>query len=126
MINTLIQLAFIESIRGNYERSVEFLSDALELCDQAKDVRFKRILYGNLGERFLMMGNWDKAEENLLMNVELNEKAKDEINLCRGLLSLGYVYFLKRKFKESVALWLSGKAAGTRRGRTNVLLLLNF
>ncbi|MGB8657480.1 MAG: sigma 54-interacting transcriptional regulator [Candidatus Zixiibacteriota bacterium] len=105
MISALSKLAFIESIKGNYPRSVEFLSDALKCCDQMKDDRHKTILYGNLGARFLMMGRWDKAEENLLLNIELNEKAGDEINLCRGLLSLGYVYFLKREFGQSGTAW---------------------
>ncbi len=101
IINTLSKLAFIEAMKGNYQRSVKFLSDALEYCNQTDQIVHKAILYGNLGDRFLMMGKWNEAEENLLRNIELNEKANDEVNLCRGLLSLGYIYFLKREFKLS-------------------------
>ncbi len=101
MINTLNQLAFIESSKGNYSKSVELLYEALGYCDQVKEERCRTILHGELGARFLVMGRWDKAEENLLLNIELNENAGDEINLCRGLLSLGYVYFLKREFRQS-------------------------
>jgi DNA-binding NtrC family response regulator len=101
IIATLNQLAYIESIRGNFFKSVELLHDALGYCDQVHDERYKTILHGELGRRFTLMGKWDKAEENLSMNVELNKKAEDEISLCRGLLSLGYVYFLKKRYKES-------------------------
>ena len=45
-----------------------------------------------------MIGNWKEAEKNLLMNTELNQRAENELDLCRGLLSLGYIYFLKREF----------------------------
>lgn len=97
----LSKLSYIESIRGNYLKSIEYLQDAIAYSHKAEDSGKKAILYGNLGERYLITGNWKEAERNLLSNIGLNRQANDELNLCRGLLSLGYVYFLKRKFSKA-------------------------
>ena len=101
LISALSKLAFIESIKGNYGRSVEFLQDALKYCDQANDETSKVVLYGNLGARYTLMGRWKEAEENLRLNVKLNEENEDDINLARGLLSLGYVCSQQRDFKKA-------------------------
>jgi two-component system NtrC family response regulator len=101
IIDCLSRLSQVEFIRGNYTKSIEYLQDALGYSYKAEDFKKKAIIYGNLGQRFLMIGNWNEAERNLLLNTGLNRQAKDELNLCRGLLSLGYIYFLKREFTKA-------------------------
>ncbi|HEX9912138.1 MAG TPA: tetratricopeptide repeat protein, partial [candidate division Zixibacteria bacterium] len=101
VISCLSRLSNIEVIRGSYSKSIEYLQDALLYANKLGDSRRKAFLYGNLGQRFTMIGSWKKAERNLLLNTGLNRQAANEINLCRGLLSLGYVYFLKREFKKA-------------------------
>ena len=98
IISCLSRISNIEAIKGNYSKSIEYLQDALFYAGKSGESKQKAFLYGNLGERFLMIGNWKEAEKNLLLNIELNRQADNEINLCKGLLSLGYVYFLKREF----------------------------
>lgn len=98
IINCLSKLSNIEFISGNYPKSLEYLRDALLFADKAGEHKKKAILYGNLGVKLSLTGNWKEAERNLLLNIELNRQTADELNLCRGLLSLGYVYFLKREF----------------------------
>lgn len=98
VIRCLSRLSNIEFIKGNYSRSIEYLQDALMYGDKVGEPKKKAFLYGNLGERFLAIGKWNEAEKNLLLNIELNRQAENEINLCKGLLSLGYIFFLKRAF----------------------------
>jgi DNA-binding NtrC family response regulator/predicted negative regulator of RcsB-dependent stress response len=101
VISCLSRLSNIEAIRGSYSKSIEYLQDALLYANQLGDSKKKAFLYGNLGDRFLMVGKWKEAERKLLLNTGLNRQAGNEINLCKGLLSLGYVYFLKREFKKA-------------------------
>jgi len=101
VISCLSRLSNIEAIRGNYSKSIEYLQDALLYANKLGDSKKKAFLYGNLGQRFTMIGSWKKAERNLLLNTGLNRQAGNEINLCKGLLSLGYIYFLKREFKKA-------------------------
>jgi len=101
VINCLSRLSQTEALRGNYSRSVEYIQDALAFAQKVSEPRVPASLHGNLGERFLMMGNWTEAERNLELNISLNRQTEDELNLCRGLLSLGYIYFLKREFAQA-------------------------
>jgi len=94
----LSRLSQIEFIKGNYSRSIEYIHDAIGYAEKGMEPDKRAFLYGNLGVRLLMIGNWKEAEKNLLMNTELNQCAENELDLCRGLLSLGYIYFLKREF----------------------------
>jgi transcriptional regulator with PAS, ATPase and Fis domain len=105
LLSALSKLAFIESIRGNLVRSIELLRDALEICDKTNDEKDKGILCGNLGARLALIGRWEEAEENLRFNVEFNERSKDGANLVRGLLSLGYLLCLKRRFGDAADLY---------------------
>ncbi len=105
VVSTLSKLAFIESIGGSLSRSVELLQDALKVCDEAKDERCTGILHGNLGAKYTLIGSWEQAEENLRLNVEFNEKRNEGTNLARGLLSLGYLQYLKRKFRDATSLY---------------------
>jgi tetratricopeptide (TPR) repeat protein len=97
-IGCLSRLANIEFIKGNYFKSIEYLQDALAWANETTGGHERASLCGNLGVMFLMIGRWHEAEKNLLLNIELNRQAGNEINLCKGLLSLGYIYFVKRKF----------------------------
>ena len=101
VINCLSRLSNIEYIKGSYSKSIEYLQDALSFVDKAGQPEKKAFLYGNLGQMFLKIGNWKKAERSLLLNTGLNRQAGNEINLCKGLLSLGYIYFLKREFTKA-------------------------
>lgn len=101
IIDCLSQLSHIEFIKGNYSKSVEYIQDALTYAEKGMEPKKRAFLYGNLGRMLLMMGNWREAEKNLLLNIELNRQAENEFDLCRSLLSLGYVHFLKRKFKKA-------------------------
>ncbi len=101
VISCLSRISNIETIRGDYSKSIEHLQDALFHASNLGESKQKAFLYGNLGERFLMLGNWKEAERNLLLNTGLNRQAENEINLCKGLLSLGYVYYLKREFTKA-------------------------
>ncbi len=97
----LSRLSQIEFIKGNYSKSIEYIRDAIEYAEKAVEPENRAFLYGNLAERLLMTGNWKEAEKNLLLNTALNQRAENELDLCRGLLSLGYVHFLKRGFAKA-------------------------
>lgn len=101
LISCLSRLSNIEYVKGNYLESVEYLQEAIAWTANVREPKKKAFLHGNLGERFLMMGNWREAEKNLLLNIALNRELENEINLCKGLLSLGYLYFLSREFLKA-------------------------
>ncbi len=102
IVDTLSRLGQIDFIKSNYTKAVDYTLEAIEYSNKIGDSKKTAILLGNLGVRYTLMGRWKEAEENLRLNVKLNEENQDKINLTRGLLSLGYVMYLRRKFKDTL------------------------
>ena len=100
-VDALSRLGQIDFIKSNYAKAIDYTLEALEYTKKTGNKRKTAILLGNLGVRYTLMGRWKEAEDNLKLNVKLNEESRDEINLARGLLSLGYVCYLQRDFKKA-------------------------
>jgi len=97
--NKLAQIFFIQA---EFDRSIECLNQATEHVKKIKDGQLMIArLSGNLGRIFLLMGEWTKASKNLHDSIRQNELIKNEISICRNLLSLGYASYQQRKFKEA-------------------------
>jgi two-component system response regulator AtoC len=101
IIETYNELARLCFVRSDFNRAVEYINDALDYCDKIKDERMKARLMGNLGTVYMIKDEWQQSRKNLLVSLELNTKHKDEINICRCFLSLGYVSVLLREFSKA-------------------------
>jgi len=101
VIDTYNELARICFMRSDFHRAIEYINDALPYCDRIKDERMKAQLKGNLGTTYMIKDKWQQAKKNLLASLELNTKHRDQINICRSLLSLGYVSVLFREFSKA-------------------------
>jgi transcriptional regulator with PAS, ATPase and Fis domain/tetratricopeptide (TPR) repeat protein len=97
--NKLAQVFFIQA---EFERAVEALSAASEHAQKTTSgsVMQSRIS-GNLGRIHLLLGEWDKATRCLQESIQQNEPAKNELSICKNLLSLGYAAALQRKFEQA-------------------------
>jgi transcriptional regulator with GAF, ATPase, and Fis domain len=101
IIDTYNELARICFIRSDFNRAIEYVNDALDYCEKIKDGRMKARLIGNLGTIYMIKDKWQQAKQNLLSSLELNKIHKKEIEICRCLLSLGYVSVLLREFSQA-------------------------
>jgi DNA-binding NtrC family response regulator/uncharacterized protein HemY len=101
IIETYNELARLCFVRSDFNRAIEYINDALDYCDKIKDQRMKAQLMGNLGTIYMIKDEWQQSRKNLLVSLELNTKHKDEINICRCFLSLGYVSVLLREFSKA-------------------------
>lgn len=103
IIDTYNELARICFMRSDFHRAIEYINDALEYCERTKDERMKAQLMGNLGTIYVIKDEWQQAKRNLLASLKLNKLHKNQINICRCLLSLGYVSVLLREFSKAEA-----------------------
>lgn len=101
IIKTYNELARIYFTRSDFSRAIEYLNDGLEYCSEIKDDELIARLSGNLGTICMIKDEWQLAKRNLLTSLRLNRSHKNQINICRCLLSLGYVSILLREFKEA-------------------------
>ena len=101
IIKTYNELARIYFTKSDFSRAIEYLHDGLEYCKQTNDDRRKARLSGNLGTIYMIRDEWKLAQKNLLASLELNTKYREEINMCRCLLSLGHLSVLLGEFSKA-------------------------
>ncbi|MGB7062404.1 MAG: sigma 54-interacting transcriptional regulator [Candidatus Zixiibacteriota bacterium] len=95
------ELARICFLRSDFSRAIEYINDALDFCRRTSDQKMAARLHGNLGTILMLKDRWAEAEKSLLSSLEANQALKDDINVCRSLLSLGNLSCLARKSGES-------------------------
>ncbi|MFH1336750.1 MAG: sigma 54-interacting transcriptional regulator [Candidatus Zixiibacteriota bacterium] len=102
MAETYNKLAQVFFIQAEFDRAIEALGTASEHAQKTplSSVMISRIS-GNLGRIHLLLGEWDKATRRLQESILQNEPAKNELSVCRNLLSLGYAASQQRKFEEA-------------------------
>ncbi len=109
VISSYNKLAGICHFKSEYSKAIEFLNEAIAICKRINDRKTLARLLGNTGEVYRLLGKWDEAEEYLVLNIKANQENGDEINLARGELSLGYIYYLKRNFEKAEELYHQAK-----------------
>jgi DNA-binding NtrC family response regulator/uncharacterized protein HemY len=97
-------LARIYFIKCDFEKSIEHLNEAKELSEKVGNCKMTALLSGNIGRIYALLGDWGKAEKNLEISLEFNQRNGDELSLCKDLLSLGFTSCLKRDFHRSEGL----------------------
>jgi len=96
--NTIARIFFMKS---EFEGAIKYLDEAKELSEKIGDLRMSAVASSNLGRIYTLTGKWEKAEENLLISLKSNQTKCNELNLCRSLLSLGFLCCLKREFQKA-------------------------
>jgi len=86
--------------KARYDLAIEYLNDGLEYCEELQDQNLSASMTGNLGTVYMIVDRWEKAKQNLLNSLELNRICKNESNVCRSYLSLGYLSILLREFPK--------------------------
>jgi DNA-binding NtrC family response regulator len=84
-----------------FSKAIEYLNEARELSRSECDHLMEAKIAGNLGRIHILLGKWEKAEEEILISLKANIKSGDAISICRDQLSLGYVLTFQREFAQA-------------------------
>ena len=104
MVNCYNLIAQICFAKCDFEKSTEYLHKAKELSEKVGDIRMAALIGGNLGRVYTLLGNWRQAEESLEISLRFNQTNGAELGLCKDLLSLGFLSFLKEDYLRSSSL----------------------
>ena len=85
-------MANLKEIAENIKKNK--LDKALNLCDECEDINNQHIISNFKGVIYLIKGNLESSEENLLKSLKINPKFEDAIK------NLYLVYLKKKLFKE--------------------------
>lgn len=91
-------LARILFTKADFKKALEYLGEARDLVHSIKDSWMEAKIMGNMGRIHSLLGNWKKAEEELKVSLQANQERDNAIGQCRDLLSLGYLFILRREF----------------------------
>jgi len=101
IVNSYNLLARIFFVKCDLAKSVEYLKEAKDLSEKIGDFKTNALISGNLGRVYTLLGEWEKAEEELQISLQAHSTKRDAIGLCRDQLSLGYVFSLRREFNTA-------------------------
>nr|MBN2278249.1 sigma 54-interacting transcriptional regulator [candidate division Zixibacteria bacterium] len=99
MVGALNGLGKLAYIRGDFSKSIEFITEAIELS-RGDNIRMAELI-GNLGRIELLAGGWQNAEDHLGTALKLAGELNQPLSIARGYLSLGHLYLRQRKFNQS-------------------------
>ncbi len=97
----LNRLAGVHFFRGDLNRSLEYLLNAVESAKGAGDKKRLAYLFGNIGRVYTLLGKLGQAEDNIRMNIELSHEFDNDTDLARAYLSLGYIQTQQGKFDSA-------------------------
>lgn len=96
--NTIARINFL---RSDFPKALELLREALQSSVKIKEDKLIAHFTSNLGRVYTLLGQWEKAEENLFIGLKYYQEKKVELNISRDKLALSYLLLLRREFKEA-------------------------
>ncbi|MCJ7507401.1 MAG: sigma 54-interacting transcriptional regulator [candidate division Zixibacteria bacterium] len=119
------RLARICFIKGEYDRALGYLNEALEIALGINQPKLVGNLFCNIGTVNLRLGNLKEANEKLLSALDISEQINDQDNIARFYLSLGYVSFHQRKFEQAEKFYQKAESIIEKRGLTRELAIFH-
>ncbi|MEW6013702.1 MAG: sigma 54-interacting transcriptional regulator [Candidatus Zixiibacteriota bacterium] len=99
--DALNRLAGILFRKGDFEASLRYLLEAVEAARRINDNRRLAYLFGNIGRVYTFLGKLSAAEENIRLNIELSTQFRDDLEIARAYLSLGYLQMQRERLEEA-------------------------
>lgn len=87
--------------KADYSNALSVLLDAIQIAKRQKDSEKLAYMMGNIGRIYSFMGDFDKAEKHMLINIEMSHEIGKTIELARAYMSLGYLYIQKANYKKA-------------------------
>jgi signal transduction histidine kinase len=91
-IDIYFDLAKIYTKSGNYVASRKNFLKVIALCEQADNLKMKRLAYTGLGDLYSLMNDFEKAAEYNFKGIQLSQKNHDVKEECNGYRQLAALY----------------------------------
>ena len=98
-------LGLIEFAGGNWQRSREFLEEALSIGERLRSEQLCRVASMNLGNTLWKLGEWETALVHFRRNLEMSEADGDLWNLVTAYSNVGVVEYGRGNFHAAAELF---------------------
>ncbi len=96
------RLGVIALEKNEFKNAISYLEPLTKLKDSQYAYLSKSSIFQNLGLCYNHLGEFQKAEAYLVMNVKVNEKRKDTLNLITAYGSIANLYY--EQYKDDLAI----------------------
>lgn len=97
-----LRLGNYYNITGNYEKSIEHILIAKEICEESNNDKGLSTVYNNLGATYEKMDSYDQAMDCFIKSLNVSERFNDSVNIAKTLLNLGLLHSRQENFKKSL------------------------
>jgi len=86
---------------NEFETAVSYFTKAYELALNRLSIKYTTIAMANIGNSYLMLGDYDQVEAHLLPAYNYHVLEKDTLNLAKNLTSQSRLALLKKDFPKA-------------------------
>jgi len=97
-----LRLGNYYNITGDYEKSIEHILIAKEICEEGSNDKGLSTVYNNLGATYEKMGSYDEAMDCFIKSLNVSESLNDSVNIAKTLLNLGLLHSRQENFDKSL------------------------
>jgi tetratricopeptide (TPR) repeat protein len=119
----LNNIGVIQRMRGNHEESLEALTNADQLCQQANDVNRRAQVLGNMGDLYAGMGDKETAARCYSDSAELFAQCGDAQKQSKVLKALSLMRLRQGQWTMAMMYMESSLSVRPRRGLFGSLFL---
>ncbi|HOZ87921.1 MAG TPA: tetratricopeptide repeat protein, partial [Bacteroidia bacterium] len=114
-INALNKLGWEMFLTGEYPRTMDYTSRAIAISKMTGYEPGLAEAYNIRGVVFSNWGNYNKALDNYLLSLEINEKRHNERNVSRNLMNIGIVNMYQENYPKALDYFSRSLASNEKR-----------
>ncbi|WP_160114267.1 MULTISPECIES: tetratricopeptide repeat-containing sensor histidine kinase [Aquimarina] len=113
-------------VKGDYQKSLEYFGNALEISKQVEDQENEASLLGMLGAVHIEQGNYQKGIELLYESLVFYEKSNDKRELPGIYNNIGEAFFLLNDYKMAEENYKKSLAIFKEKNRVTGMMVANL
>jgi signal transduction histidine kinase len=100
-VKILNTLAIVYSLNGNYDKSLEYHFQALQINEKLGDKESASLNFNNIGFVFFKLKDWENAITNFTKSLELKREINSTFDLDKLLVNLALAYNQNKQYAEA-------------------------
>ncbi len=87
---------------GNADEALSTLSQALSIANQKKSIPAKMLIYGSIGDYYLLRNEYDTALSHKLMSLDLRRDSVFQSGFAPALVEIAVIYMKLLSYKDAI------------------------
>jgi len=103
----LNNIALAYQYEGNYEKSIDFYVQSLNIYEHLNDIRTAVLIYNNIGSLYKEIGYYKKAIEYYQKKIKYSQETGSQIEYCKSQHNVAGCYAEMKRLDTAIAIYES-------------------